>query len=150
MLMGYYDALYVILFSSLHEIGHLVCLYLCKGKAERLTLSFYGFGLTYETSLSRAREVLVLLSGPAINLILWLFLKDDINLILFWLNILPVYPLDGGRALQQFCSYRTFYYFSIAVLVILVILSLYLLIWYKIFSLFFIVIYLIVSNMRYL
>ena len=36
------DLLYLILFSSLHETGHILSLYLLGGKAEKITFSYYG------------------------------------------------------------------------------------------------------------
>ncbi|MCD7797605.1 MAG: hypothetical protein LUG95_08485, partial [Clostridiales bacterium] len=35
-------------------------------------------------------------------MILYLILKDDFNLILLFINLLPIYPLDGGRALSLY------------------------------------------------
>lgn len=147
---GFDDALFVILFSALHELGHLAVLYLCGGKADRLTFAFYGFGLSYSSKLSRSREAVVLLAGPAANLLLWLFLRDPVNLILFVLNILPVFPLDGGRILRLYCPEKLFILISSIFLALLLLLSFYLLVAYKVFTLLFIVLYLVISNLRYL
>nr|HPH70472.1 site-2 protease family protein [Kofleriaceae bacterium] len=79
----------------------------------------------------RLTNIVVLLAGPAANLLLWLifaaagastigpssenpysinrtarlFLQlASINQLLFFFNLLPAHPLDGGRALAQFIS----------------------------------------------
>ena len=87
----------VLLFALLHECGHLAalaCLGLHPGK---LTFSFYGMALQYHQVPNRWSETAVLIGGPAVNLVLWVVLRDSVNSALFLLNMLPVYPLDGGR-----------------------------------------------------
>ena len=102
------NLLYVLLFSTLHEAGHIAVLYLLGGRADLITLSFYGAGLKHTSKLSTAGEILFLFSGCAVNLILALFgIKRDINLALFILNILPIYPLDGGRILKLSAGLKT-------------------------------------------
>ena len=68
---GTNELIYLLTFSSLHELGHLVMLAVCNGKAEQLTFSYYGFALKYADSLSRNREALVILFGPLVNLVLY-------------------------------------------------------------------------------
>lgn len=95
------DVLYVLLFSSLHEIGHLVTLYLFGGKAEKLNVSFYGIGLINKCNLSFAKEMIFLLSGVIVNIVFASFsVCRQINLSLAIINLLPIYPLDGGRAFK--------------------------------------------------
>ena len=95
------DILLVLLFSSLHEIGHFAALIIFKNYPYELKLSFYGFAVKYESNISRVKETVVLLSGPLVNLIFYLILKDNVNLILFLLNVLPIYPLDFARVCPQ-------------------------------------------------
>lgn len=129
-----YDFLYVLLFSSLHETGHIISLYLFKCKADKITLSFYGIGLKYSTDLPFVREVVFLLSGIAVNLLFVLFnIKKEINLALIFINALPIYPLDMGRCLKlifQKCfdisiSYFVLYAFGFLTLIGLICYSIY-------------------------
>ena len=129
-----YDFLYVLLFSSLHETGHIISLYLFKGKADKITLSFYGIGLKYSTDLPFVREVVFLLSGIVVNLLfVFLNFKREINLALIFINALPIYPLDMGRCLKlifQKCfdisiSYFVLYAFGFLTLIGLTCYSIY-------------------------
>lgn len=148
IILGAEDIADLLLFSSLHELGHLIALILCGGRADSLTLSFYGLALKYSTLLSRTRESFVLIAGPIVNLVLYLLFRNDINLLLFILNMLPVYPIDFGRIIRLY-NYNLSKILGVISLIALVILSLYLLICYKSFSLIFIVCYLIVYSINY-
>lgn len=148
ILLGADELLYLFFFSALHELGHLGVLYACGGSADSLTFSFYGLALRYSCRLSRVKEFFVLFAGPFINLILYIIIKDDINLILFALNILPIYPLDGGRMLRLF-SYRISVIVSRIFLALIAALSICLIIKFKSFSLFLIAVYLIVYSVMY-
>lgn len=140
--------LYLLLFSSVHELSHLIALLIVGGKADSIKLSFYGIALNYSCKIPRLREFIVIASGPISNLILFLLFKDDINLTLFLLNIFPVYPLDGGRILDLF-SYRLSAISGKIFLVVILLISLYLIIFYKSFSLFLISVYLIFYSINY-
>jgi len=142
------EVLFLMLFSSLHEFGHLIILLLFKGKPTSLTFSFYGFGLKYNDKIPRLKELFIIIAGPLVNLILWLFLRDNINLLLFVLNVLPVYPLDGGRVVRLF-SYKLSKILSIVFIIMIAGLSVYLIIFYKSFSLLFISVYLIFYSICY-
>lgn len=138
----------LVLYSSLHEFGHLLVLLLCGGEPKTLTFSFYGLGLKYNDKLSRVKELAVIIAGPLVNLILWLFTKDEINLLLFILNSLPLYPLDGGRVVRLF-SYNLSKILSAIFIIIIFALSIYLIVFCKSFSLLFISIYLFFYTICY-
>ncbi|MCI5734962.1 MAG: hypothetical protein MR281_02365 [Eubacterium sp.] len=140
--------LYLLLFSFLHEIGHLSALLICKSEPYEMRLSYYGFAIRYEDNLPIIKECAVLLSGPMVNLILYLFFKDDINLILFLLNCLPVYPLDVGRIVRLF-SLKASRILSIITIVLICILCVYMLIYNKSYSLIFVTVYLIIYSINY-
>ena len=140
VLYGYESTVQIILFSILHELGHLIMLLIFK-------LSFYGISLKYRNSLSKIKEFFVLLCGPMVNLILFIVFRDEINLILFILNIFPAVPLDGGRIIKLFFP-KVSAIITIIFLIALMCLSCYLLIEYKIYSLFLIASYLSIFNYK--
>ena len=70
------QVIYLLLFSALHEIGHLTALLICKEKPYKIHLSYYGFAIRYTDDLPRFKECIVLLCGPLVNLVLYLFFKD--------------------------------------------------------------------------
>lgn len=142
------NLLFLFLFSALHELSHLFMLILFKGRADSLTFSFYGLALRYGSTLSKFKEFLVIFAGPFVNLILYLIIRDDINLILFALNILPIYPLDGGRLLMLF-SFKISNAVSRLFLIIIIFVSFYMILKYKSFSLMLISIYLTAYSVLY-
>ncbi len=95
-----------------HELTHLIVLWSCGGRALSLTIT--PLGLTIERSglLSHAGECILSLSAPLFNLLLALFyyrlgLADAAvaaNLGYGLLNLLPILPLDGGKALSSLCA----------------------------------------------
>ena len=148
VLLGAKDLVYLLLFSICHEIGHLSVLLMCRGRADSLVFSFYGLALRYSCTLSRLKEFAVILAGPLVNLICYLFFKDDINLVLFALNMLPIFPLDGGRLLRLY-SMRISRIISVVFLTVLIFLSVILVVYYKSFSLVLISIYLLIYSINY-
>ena len=147
VLYGYESAVQIILFSILHELGHIIMLLIFGARPTLIKLSFYGIGMKYKKHLSKIKELFVLLCGPAVNLALFVLFGNEINLMLFLLNMFPVVPLDGGRILRLF-----FPKFSVILTLILLIIagfiSGYLLIEYKIFSLILITVYLFYFNIN--
>lgn len=147
LISGYKNTGMLILFCAVHEVAHLAALIALGGKAERLTISFFGIALKYNSDLPIKKEFFVICAGPLINLILYFFYKDDINLFLAVLNLLPVYPLDGGRIIKLLFP-NAVRYISLAFLGLMFVFSVYLLIYHSVFSLLLVCLYLIVFNMR--
>lgn len=104
----------------LHELGHYFVSALLGYKLNKITFMPFGASLsgTENAFFSTKHETMVALAGPLVNLILltfclalfwcfpyfYIFLEDFYfaNLITFIFNLLPVYPLDGGRVLYAF------------------------------------------------
>ena len=99
----------------LHELGHmLAAMYIGLEPAH---ISFHPFGVNLKLKNSIActvlDDIILYISGPLINLLLAMFfaflykpgyLYDygfAVNIMLFVLNMLPVYPLDGGTVLKK-------------------------------------------------
>ena len=101
----------------LHELGHALCARACGAVVEDIEIAPFG-GVARIRGLEQlpvGRSVLVALAGPAINALLYMLCGClayalpqrldlwarvmDINLVLLLFNLLPAYPMDGGRVL---------------------------------------------------
>lgn len=101
LLFDRYDVFYVIIFSVLHEFGHLIWLVIFDQKIESISITYYGIGIKFINRLSPFKEFIYLLGGLLVNFIfLMLSVEKEINFALLFINVLPIYPLDGGRILK--------------------------------------------------
>lgn len=100
--------LYFLAAAAVHELGHWIVIRLCRGTVTRFEISAAGGAMQYHLPhLSVRSEVLIALGGPLFGLILWLAaglshheLLAGASLVLSIFNLLPIPPLDGGRALD--------------------------------------------------
>lgn len=97
---------FAMLFSLLHETGHILALLFYGRKPKQIIFGFSGIRIeTDSANLSYKQECIVALCGPAVNLIFIIFfILTDIsetalfvNTGLFIVNMMPVKSLDGGR-----------------------------------------------------
>lgn len=120
---GYLFLVYIFT-AVIHEYAHSLAAAFYKCRANEITLYPYGAVLYGEFStLKPSEEAVVALSGPVLNLIvsvlftaLWwiapeLYIYTDIvvmvNISIAVFNLLPVYPLDGGRILMSVLKIKT-------------------------------------------
>lgn len=119
------DIFYLLLFSSLHEMGHLITLLAFGYKPSEINISFYGIGLKHNADLLVYEEIIFLLAGVIINFGFAIFgIYEKINLALLIINIIPVYPLDGGRLLYlivEKISFDKAYYICLTISFLIII-----------------------------
>ena len=106
----------------MHECGHLAALALFRVPVLGLRLGAMGAVLYAPGAarLSYGRELAVTLAGPAVNLVCaplvaalaarwgwdWGYLFAGAHTVLGVYNLLPIPPLDGGRALYLLLAWR--------------------------------------------
>lgn len=114
---GWRPLLCVLAASAAHEAGHYLVLRHFRARVKALRIHILGAVMEADTSrLSYGQELMAVFAGPGANLFwavvfsLWdaprfsAFIGANIVLCVF--NLLPVCPLDGGRGLYLFLSWR--------------------------------------------
>jgi len=103
-----------IIVLMIHEYGHYIVSKRCGYTLDKFYIAPYGVCLNYkEKQFEKGDEVKIALAGPCANFVIafsiiglwWVFpnfysysyLFVEQNLLLALFNLLPAYPLDGGR-----------------------------------------------------
>ena len=120
--------IYFMLLILVHELGHVLMSLLFKWKIDKIIILPFG-GLTkYNELINRPliQEFLVGISGILLQIIFYKFTYDYINykyfsfinyfIIIF--NLLPIYPLDGAKILNNLFNVITTFKNSILLTVI--------------------------------
>lgn len=118
----------IMIFALIHELGHLAVGLVMGMKPEKIELMPFGFSVSFKINVKEynkkikkgnmfeIKKILVALAGPITNLIIIIitsFLKINIitsfliiytNFLIMIFNLLPLYPLDGGRILKGILS----------------------------------------------
>ena len=90
--------------ACFHEVCHGIAIILCKGHIHRISIGSRGAVIEAE-GLTLDKELVCALAGPLGGLLLllpmrWIPRIAVCALVHSVFNLLPVYPLDGGRALR--------------------------------------------------
>ena len=94
--------------AAVHELGHWFVLKLLGGRGTALRVSVFGAEMRVAGRLSYGEELAVVLAGPGVNILCGIILAlfeepwmicAGVHLVLGCFNLLPIRPLDGGRAL---------------------------------------------------
>lgn len=94
------------MFTILHELAHILVASLLKVKIDEIILLPVGVTAKYTGRIKIKKEMLISLAGPLLSIVLAIFLKNElhksINILIAILNLIPIYPLDGGRIIRAF------------------------------------------------
>lgn len=106
-----------IFFSILHEAGHLTAIISFKEKPETVRFGLFGMTIIRKSDISQdyKKEIITALAGPFTNFFLcallylmylrfpneYIMKSVFVNLLMGTFNIMPVFSLDGGRALES-------------------------------------------------
>jgi len=111
----------IMIFALMHELAHLICGMILGFKPDTLRIMPLGFSIEFETiiedynkkilksNIMSVKKIIIALSGPLINLLIVVFgtffnIDSNIiysNFLIFIFNLIPIYPLDGGRILKN-------------------------------------------------
>lgn len=114
-LMSYFACYLFIVF---HELSHIICASMFGFKLRKIKFSTMGVNVNfYENVLTsnvmNIKKFIIFIAGPLSNVILAIIFKDinmifEINIFLAFINMLPVYPLDGYN-ITRLMSNKTLY-----------------------------------------
>lgn len=166
----------LMLFAFVHELGHIIAGILIGLKPKTLKIMPFGLSVIFENNELKEKDykkiekkkIIVALAGPFINLMIMfiaiLFNQEIVaysNLLITLFNLIPIYPLDGGRILKSTLRLRKdrrradalINKISNILVIIMTALSSILIVYMKNFAVIFIIIYLwyivIIENKRY-
>lgn len=120
--------------ALLHELGHYTAVRLCGGSVQGLKLGVSG-AIMETSGLNHTAELICLLAGPVAGLLPMLVFRcfpviSVCGLVQSIYNLLPIYPLDGGKIVRQMILMaggddRSFQMVENSILILLFLLSLY-------------------------
>ena len=120
----------LMIFAFIHEIGHMVCGILLGFKPDLLEIMPFGLSIGFEgkvdnynkkigkTSILTLKKMIIAFAGPLTNITIaaifmmlpvniFNILQEEIiyaNILIGIFNLIPIYPLDGGRILKDIVS----------------------------------------------
>lgn len=103
---------WLMLFALIHELAHTFAGILLKLKPKTLEIEPFGIGIIFESHHNTEKnKIIIAFAGPIMNLLLAIIfsfvnvkareLIVNANLLLSIFNMIPIYPLDGGRIIKS-------------------------------------------------
>ena len=147
-----FGSVFFITFAAvfLHELAHILAVYFCGGNIELIDVCLFGIRVNVPELrfMSYRKEIIIAAAGPTTGIITaavgfatarifnisFLDYFIGVNIAISCINLIPVYPLDGGRIIMAFSlkylpvrgAYFICYLFSIISITLLFALCVYL------------------------
>jgi stage IV sporulation protein FB len=127
----------LMVYAIIHELGHLLCGIILKLKAETFNITPFGLQISFSADLDLYNEkikngnkicikrMILAIAGPLTNFVIVailitlskigintenIFLGETAvyaNILIGIFNLIPIYPLDGGRILKEIINIRS-------------------------------------------
>ena len=97
----------VLLAAMVHELGHLTAMYFTGVRIDGLVV--HPFGARIEAGpMEPGTEIICALAGPmagALTIFVWKWFPElaAAGVVQTIFNLIPIYPLDGGRVARNIC-----------------------------------------------
>ena len=111
-IFNYLDKYYIcLLFVMFHELSHVFIGSLINKRLSKLFIgisgmtAFFRYDFKNKDVIYYLKECFIFLAGPISNILIAICFEDikfiyEINIFLAFLNLLPIYPLDGYNILK--------------------------------------------------
>ena len=120
----------IMIFAMIHELGHLLAGILLGMKVEKIQVKPFGFSISFKLkpgdynkkikkgNILELKKIIVALAGPITNILIIMItvnlnlgIFEEImviytNILIALFNIIPIYPLDGGRILKGLLHFK--------------------------------------------
>lgn len=107
----------LMIFAFIHELGHLLAGILMGLKAKGIDIMPFGVSINFEDYSNKyiAKRIIIAMAGPLVNIIIVILgiynnWEEEIiysNILIGLFNLIPLYPLDGGRILKYIIQLAT-------------------------------------------
>lgn len=87
-------------FAIIHEVAHMIIAKMLKVRITEIAFLPMGVNARFDENINYIKELVIAMAGPIASLLLAIFLRPPyniMNLFIFATNMMPIYPLDGGR-----------------------------------------------------